>query len=514
MRFKIMNPVLFLCCIIFVSGCAIKPKPFTGMEAKESAANLKSRVHLQQTPLSEVMSLDEAIARTLKYNLEHRLKMFEVSLKQKQYDLSMFDLLPEVTARGETEHRNNDDASVSKNLRTGTVSSDYTTSEDRNKRTGNISLTWNILDLGISYYTVHQQANRFLIAKEQQRKVVQDIIGETRDAFFKVLIAQELDTDITQTLTQAGEALTLAQDIETQRLRPMEEILIYQKSLIQLIKQLEDLRRELAMARVELAALMNLPSTSLPKLQAPAWYGAMRDINVEQSRLEDYAFSHRPEIFQWGYQKRITALEAKKAIFDLVPGVGLNLSADYSSNSYDLNSVWQQASVHVAYNLMNLAKYPAKKKMFAVQEEVDDAQGLAMGMAVLAQVNLATQQHQFATQTFARASQLSGVEQRLKELSTKQVQQRQGIRLDSIQKSVAAIAGRMNREQALIGYYKSLGNIYTAIGVDYLDYSALPADLGALTETIAAANKILWTPGDLNALLEQPAPTTQPAEMN
>lgn len=155
--------------------------------------------------------------------------MFEVSLKQKQYDLSMFDLLPEITARGETEHRNNDDASVSKNLRTGILSSDYTTSEDHNKRTGNISLTWNILDLGISYYTVHQQANRFLIAKEQQRKVVQDIIGETRDAFFKVLIAQELDTDITQTLTQAGEALTLAQDIETQRLRPMEEILIYQK---------------------------------------------------------------------------------------------------------------------------------------------------------------------------------------------------------------------------------------------------------------------------------------------
>lgn len=71
---------------------------------------------------------------------------------------------------------------------------------------------------------------------------------------------------------------------------------------------------------------------------------------------------------------------------------------------------------------------------------MDDGSGAGHEIAVLAQVNLATQ-HQFATQTFAHASRLwRGAA--AQELSTKQVQQRQGIRLDSIQKSVAAIAGR------------------------------------------------------------------------
>ena len=86
-----------------------------------------------------------------------------------------------------------------------------------------------------------------------------------------------------------------------------------------------------------------------------------------------------------------------------MPGIGINLSANYDSNSFDLHSTWQQASVHVAYNLMNLVKWPTKKKMLAVQEEMDEAQGLAMGMAVLAQVNLDAQQHDFAAQAVNRS---------------------------------------------------------------------------------------------------------------
>lgn len=505
---RILKPlILLLGCALLVTGCAIKPKAITALEAQETAASLQSRVQTPQEPLPETLSLDEAIARVLKYNLEHRLKMFEVSLKQRQYDLSLYDLLPELSARGEATHRSNWDASVSRNLRTGTKSTDYTTSDDRDKVTGELGLSWNILDLGVSYYTLHQQANRFLMAKEQQRKVVQDLVGETRTAFFKVLVAQHLRDDITKTLAQAEEALATARKVENERLRPLEEILNYQKNLLQMIRQLEDLQRELSLAKVQLAALMNLPSDRLPALDAPAWYGSVRNLDLTREQMESYAFSHRPEIFEWSYQRRISALEAKKAILDLVPGIGINLSTNYDSNSFDLHSTWQQASVHVAYNLMNLAKWPAKKKMLKVQEEMDEAQGLAMGMAVLAQVNLAAQQHDFAVQAVNRAKILADVEERLKELSTRQVSQGQGMRLNVIQKSVSAITGRMNREQSFINYYQSLNNLFTAMGVDYLDYAGLPRELQALTAVIAEANHKLWGGGDLSTLMALPAPT-------
>lgn len=506
--YRFMKPIfLLLGLTLLVTGCAINPKAITVTEAQEAGSQLHGKIQMPQEPLPATLSLDEAVARVLKYNLEHRLKMFEVSLKQRQYDLSMFDLLPEITARGEAEHRSNWDASVSRNLSTGIRSTEYTTSDDRNKQTGELALSWNILDVGISYYTLHQQANRFLIAKEQQRKVVQDLVGETRVAFFKVLVAQELHADISLALRQAEEALSTAKNVEDQRLRPLEEVLTYQKNLLQMIRQLEELQRGLSLAKVQLAALMNLPSDHLPALQKPAWYGSVRSLDLTREQMETYAFAHRPEIFEWGYQQRITALESKKAILDLVPGIGFNLSANYDSNDFDLHSTWQQASVHVAYNLMNLAKWPAKQKMLKVQEEMDEAQGLAMGMAILAQVNLAAQQHGFAAKAVDRAVILAEVEGRIKELSVRQVSQGQGMRLDSIQKAVSAITGRVNQEEAFITYYQALNNLYTAMGVDYLDYSTLPRELGELTTVIAGANDKLWGQGDLSLLLTQPAPT-------
>ena len=172
-----------------------------------------------------------------------------------------------------------------------------------------------------------------------------------------------------------------------------------------------------------------------------------------------------------------------------------------------LHSTWQQASVHVAYNLMNLVKWPTKKKMLAVQEEMDEAQGLAMGMAVLAQVNLAAQQHDFAAQAVNRAKILADVEERLKVLATRKVSQGQGMRLDVIQKSMSAITSRMNREQSFINYYQSLNNLFTALGVDYLDYAGLPRDLRGLTDTVAGVNHKLWGGGDFSSLLALPAPT-------
>jgi len=505
---RIMKPTLLLLgLMLLVTGCAIKPKAITALEAQQTAKELQSKVQPEQEPLPTAMTLDEALARVLKYNLEHRLKMFEVSLKQRQLDLSMFDMLPELTVRGEAEHRSNWDASVSRDIDTGIRTKNYTTSDDREKHTAQLALSWNILDVGVSYYTLHQQANRFLIAKEQQRKVVQDLIAETRTAFFKVLVAQELHDDIALALQQAEDALALARNVEDERLRPLEEILTYQKSLLQMIRQLEELQRGLAMAKVQLAALMNLPSDHLPALHKPAWYGSVRELPLRGQDLENYAFAHRPEIFEWGYQQRITALEAKKAILDLVPGIGINLSTNYDSNSFDLHSTWQQASVHVAYNLMNVVKWPSKKKMLDVQKEMDEAQGLALGMAVLAQVNLAAQQHEYAAKAVDRAKILSAVEDRLKELSVRQVSQGQGMRLDSIQKSVSAITGRVNQEEAFISYYQALNNLYTAMGVDYMDYATLPRELHGLTEVVAEANEQLWGQGDLTVLLTKPAPT-------
>ena len=51
----------------------------------------------------------------------------------------------------------------------------YTTSSERRQRTGDYGFTWNALDFGLSYVRAGQQADRYLINKELERKAIQNL---------------------------------------------------------------------------------------------------------------------------------------------------------------------------------------------------------------------------------------------------------------------------------------------------------------------------------------------------
>ena len=48
-------------------------------------------------------------------------------------------------------------------------------------------MSWNLLDFGVSYYRARQQADQVLIAEERKRKVVQNILADTRNAYWRAL---------------------------------------------------------------------------------------------------------------------------------------------------------------------------------------------------------------------------------------------------------------------------------------------------------------------------------------
>ena len=51
-----------------------------------------------QAPITGAITIGEAIARALKYNLDNRLKMMESALAEQRYDLDSWDLLPSIIA--------------------------------------------------------------------------------------------------------------------------------------------------------------------------------------------------------------------------------------------------------------------------------------------------------------------------------------------------------------------------------------------------------------------------------
>ena len=50
-----------------------------------------------QEPVAAALTLPEAMARAVKYNLDNRLKLLEEAVSQRQLDLASYDLLPKLT---------------------------------------------------------------------------------------------------------------------------------------------------------------------------------------------------------------------------------------------------------------------------------------------------------------------------------------------------------------------------------------------------------------------------------
>ncbi len=62
---------------LFVSGCSYIPVAFTKGELQEKAKSDRENITQNQEPVSGSISLYEAIARALKYNLDYHVEFAE-----------------------------------------------------------------------------------------------------------------------------------------------------------------------------------------------------------------------------------------------------------------------------------------------------------------------------------------------------------------------------------------------------------------------------------------------------
>lgn len=105
-----------------ISGCAVTTQPIDRSESEARARADLSSMFKDQEPLSGPLTLNEAMARAIKYNLEARLKVMEHALAERQLDLATFDMLPRMALSAGYAGRNNVSASSSRSIETGSQS--------------------------------------------------------------------------------------------------------------------------------------------------------------------------------------------------------------------------------------------------------------------------------------------------------------------------------------------------------------------------------------------------------
>lgn len=378
---------LALSCGLSLGACTLKPEPFTEAELKEAAPARLANLEASRVPVGAVLTLPDAIRRAVAHNLDHRAELFEIALRQAELEVTSASMLPSLAANAGRSARDNHLASSSFNLVTGVQNFGQSTSQDQRLRVASIELSWNVLDFGLSYVRARQAADKVLISEEMRRRIVHRIIEEARSTYFRAYAAEQL-RDRLQRLERRTTAALASSHRQTQERATSPIVAVtYRRELIDIRRTLQEMQREVASARIQLAALINTAPDSKFRLAPPSAGQATAKL-AQQSidRLVGLGLEQRAELRELAYKKRINAHETHAALLELLPGIAPYLGSNFDSNSYLLNPDWLSWGARASWNVMRLFQYPRKRGLIETNQALLEQRELAMAAAVVMQV--------------------------------------------------------------------------------------------------------------------------------
>lgn len=488
-RVPLKASLAVLVSLAILSGCGtVKPEPFTQDEITARVNKDRAAMYKDQEPISAPLSLSDAMARALKYNLDYRLKLMETALARGLLDVSQQDMLPKLMTDAGYRWRNNDSGGTSVGIDDGLVSLRPSTSEEREHFLADATFSWDVLDFGMSYFRARQQADDVNIAEERRRKVLQNIVQEVRDAYWRALGAQQLLAESAPLADQINDALEKTRKAEQAGILPPVEGLEYQRSLLDAMSLLNQKREEMELAKSQLAALINLPPGTpyTLKVETPA---PLNQVPKDASQLEQMALERRPELREEDYKARIDSYETKRQIASLFPNLNLFAGINYDSNEYLYNNNWVQGGVGVSMNLFKLLSIPAISETNDAREKTGDARRMALSMAVLTQVRLSLERYRLSVYDYQISQQSAWVDQRLASISRAGSDNSLTSDLETLRTQARSIVSRFQQASSYAQAQSAYGRVLNSVGIDLTPDNVQKTDIASLSRQIDTSLK-------------------------
>ncbi|TLS96137.1 TolC family protein [Aliarcobacter cibarius] len=522
------NLVTSVITSFIITGCSVKPEMISEEEIKQDVEKSLNVISKVVQPVEQPISLDEAIQRGLNHNLQKRVKILETALAQQQLDLVYYDMLPSLTASAGLSERNNYAASASTSFVNGEPqplgsNPSYSVSQEKQRTTADLTFSWNILDFGLSYVRAEQQADKFLIAKEKQRKVEHSLTQEIRRTYFEAVSAQDLLKKIQPMMIEVKKALEDSKKMQEQRIAktPMES-LSYQRELLDILRSLHTLENSLISSKIELAELMGLkPGIEFELADKVEKNYEIPNIDMKLEDMERLALENRPELSESRYQERISEKEITAAKLKMLPGINLSTSLSYENSDYLLNNDWYSYGANVSWNLLNVFKASEMNKLAKTQVEVAKEQKLALSMAILSQVHLSIVKFNQAKKEYFLAKEYLDVADDIYDLTKIENEVNINSRLILIKEKLNNILATLRYSASYANVQNSYGRIFVSLGINEnkkvlvdkvedttVTKASLTEDKKILEETSKVVNEIEEIPQNNNTIVQKEIKST------
>ena len=470
---NLIKTTLIVLLIALTSCSSRSPEPLAidtlEISSKEDIKKI-SEIREQNEILKNNLDIDlyKAIALAIEYNKDIKIKLFETALANQQLEDIKFDMLPSMSAdagyTGSEKYQSSTSATVGSNDTAGSKGSSFSTSRTKDVFEQNVGFAWNALDFGLSYIRAGQSADRYLIAKEIEKKSTNNIAKEVIQAYWNALSAQKLIKKYDPLIKKVNQALGDSRKIEEMLLQKPMDALLYQKELLDIKRALISQRQTLINAKITLGGLMGLlpnQEYNLVKTSKP-----INILDMKLKNMERHALINRTELLENRYQERISLAETKAGIRSMLPSFNLNASYSSSSNNYLQNKQNFEYGSSIGANLLNVFRAPSIKKVNEANTAIIREQRLALSMVVLSQVHLANIDFQMSMEEYETADRYYSVSKKI----ANQVRNAQKIArfgdLEIIREDASSLVAELRKDIAFAKMQYSVAQVYTSVGVD------------------------------------------------
>ncbi len=392
-----------------------------------------STPHKIEKPIDMYM----AMALALKYNYTRRVVSYQQSLVEA--GKSPANRLPEIFS-----------------------SAGYVNTSNSSAMDSELKLAWNILDVGTVYYQTKDAQYQSSVAFEQSRKVIHNLLQETRVLYWKTLTAQRLlpviDDMIEYMTLEVDELNSRSNELAAAGQNLSMPDLVKKRKYMEAVKKLSALKRDLETAEVRLASLMGFhPSTEYRLVGKEYGNFELPDIRSNLSEMEWIALTNRPELRM---RDMVTNVEEVRASFRVFKDPG---EAAYRRDPNYYNRTWSKKAKQIGMHIFEDVRNPSEQELETLRRQ-------RMTTLVLTQVYVAWARYMSALEDYQINQEVANVSEDIAEDTTVQ----DGSKAEKSQLEAArAIEDEVTAMLAYVDLQDALGNLYATLGMDAIPYYML-----------------------------------------
>ncbi|HEY3075347.1 MAG TPA: TolC family protein [Burkholderiales bacterium] len=438
-----------------IAACTFHPRPIEERELADKANLARAATRAAALPAEQPIGFNEAIARALARNLDIRIADLESVIARGSVNLSDLAMLPQLVASRAYTHRNPPGASTDK------------IPGDTDRTTSSLELSWSVLDFGISYVRARQAGNDALAAEERRRRLANGIVNDVRLAFWTAALGERRQSELRAIAGDIEAAMKRSRQLAELKLQDPVVALSYQDGLLELERQMKSYGIEIEQARTRLARLLNLyPGTQL-RLAAGAPEDSFRNLGaMERATLEDVALVTRSELRELDYSTRNRNLDVISAVALGLPSFRLRAAELYDSTTSLQDNRWHERGWSYSFNIIGLLSALERTRLARQGVAMFEVRRLALGLAVMEQVDIAREQIAVLDEDYELAKRMSAVRRTIYEIRRDRVPFDTIDELERIRAAVSAVAADIREDRAYAALQKAYGDLLASIGID------------------------------------------------